>query len=155
MSTQYLSCRESIFCDGLGFDIAFQGFVIAAETVFSYFVGNRMECGRWSIAESGTGMTMAFLTLSLIEVFHSFNMRSRAASLFSLKKQNLLLWLTLGFSLLITAAVVFIPFLNRAFSFTPIRFSQYLTALILALTVIPVVEIEKAVRRRSIRRKQK
>ena len=147
--------RESIFSDGLGFDIAFQGFVIAAVTVFSYFVGNRMECGGWSIAESGTGMTMAFLTLSLIEVFHSFNMRSRAASLFSLKKQNLLLWLTLGFSLLITAAVVFIPFLNRAFSFTPIRFSQYLTALILALTVIPVVEIEKAVRRRSIRRKQK
>ena len=139
--------RESIFSGGLGFDIAFQGLVIAAVTVFSYFVGNRMACGRWAIAESQLGMTMAFLTLSMIEVFHSFNMRSRITSLFSLRKQNATLWLTLAFSLLVTAAVVFIPALNRAFSFYPITFSQYLIALAMAITVIPIVEIEKAIRR--------
>ena len=139
--------RESIFSGGLGFDIAFQGLVIATVTVFSYFVGNRMACGRWAIAESQLGMTMAFLTLSMIEVFHSFNMRSRITSLFSIRKQNATLWLTLAFSLLVTAAVVFIPALNRAFSFYPITFSQYLIALAMAITVIPIVEIEKAIRR--------
>ena len=109
--------KESIFAGGLGFDIAFQGLIIAAVTVFSYFVGVRMESGAWGITESPAGMTMAFLTLSMIEIFHSFNMRSRVRSLFSIKKQNMWLWGTLAFSLLITAAVIFVPFLNSAFSF--------------------------------------
>ena len=149
------SRKESIFSNSLGFDIAFQGFVIAAMTVFSYFVGHRIESGAWAIAESPVGMTMAFLTLSMIEVFHSFNMRSRTASLFSLKKQNLWLWGTLAFSLLVTAAVIFIPFLNKAFSFQPITMTEYLLAMALALAVLPIVEIEKAVRRRLMRRSRK
>jgi len=145
------SRRESIFAEGLSFDIAFQGLVIAALTVFSYFVGHRMESGSWAIAESSAGMTMAFLTLSMIEIFHSFNMRSRSQSLFSIRKQNLWLWGTLAFSLLVTAAVVFVPFLNTAFSFQPITIMEYLTALALAFVVIPVVEAEKAIRRKTVR----
>ena len=145
--------KESIFAGGLGFDIAFQGLIIAALTVFSYFVGHRMESGTWAIAESPAGMTMAFLTLSMIEIFHSFNMRSRTLSLFSLRKQNLWLWGTLAFSLLVTAAVIFIPALSTAFSFQPITLTEYLVALALALSVIPIVEVEKAVRRRAGNRK--
>ena len=80
--------KESIFAGGLGFGVIFQGAVIALLTVLSYFVGYRLENGVWGIAESATGMTMAFLTLSMIEIFHSFNMRSRTRSLFGLKKQN-------------------------------------------------------------------
>ena len=147
--------KESIFADGLGFGIAFQGLIIAAVTVFSYFIGHRMESGAWGIAESPAGMTMAFLTLSMVEIFHSFNMRSRHASLFSLKKQNMWLWGTLAFSLLITAAVIFVPFLNKAFSFTPITLAEYLTAMALALVVIPIVEIEKAIRRWTMRKYRK
>ncbi len=147
--------KESIFADGLGFGIAFQGLIIAAVTVFSYFIGHRMESGAWGISESPAGMTMAFLTLSMVEIFHSFNMRSRHASLFSLKKQNMWLWGTLAFSLLITAAVIFVPFLNKAFSFTPITLAEYLTAMALALVVIPIVEIEKAIRRWTMRKNRK
>ncbi|MBR6966710.1 MAG: cation-translocating P-type ATPase [Clostridia bacterium] len=146
--------KESIFADGLAFDIAFQGLVIAAVTVFSYFAGHRMESGTWAVAESQAGMTMAFLTLSMIEIFHSFNMRSRTQSIFSLKKQNFWLWGTLAFSLLITAAVIFVPFLRQLFSFSPITFIEYFTAMGLALSVIPVVEAVKAVRR-SLSRKKK
>jgi Ca2+-transporting ATPase len=145
--------KESIFADGLGFDVIFQGGIIAAITVFSYFVGHRMESGSWGIAESPAGMTMAFLTLSMIEIFHSFNMRSRTESLFSLRKQNKWLWGTLAFSLAVTAAVIFIPALNTAFSFQPITVTEYLAALGLAVCVIPIVEIEKAIRRRTNRRK--
>ena len=143
--------KESIFADGLSFDVAFQGLVIAAVTVFSYFAGHRLSTGVWAITDSSVGMTMAFLTLSMIEIFHSFNLRSRVMSLFHLKKQNKWLWGTLAFSLLITAAVIFIPFLASAFSFEPITVTEYLAAMGLALIVIPVVEIEKAVRRRVLR----
>ena len=48
--------------------------------------------------------------------------------------------------------MVFIPFLNTAFSFKPITLTEYLTAMALALAVIPVVETEKAIRRRTIKR---
>ncbi len=139
--------NESIFAGGLSFDIAFQGFVIAAVTVFSYFAGHRMESGVWEIAQSPSGMTMAFLTLSMVEIFHSFNMRSRTESLFTIAKQNKWLWGSLAFSLLVTAAVIFVPFLSRAFSFQPITLTEYLAALGMALSIIPIVEIEKAVRR--------
>ena len=149
------SRKESIFADGLGFDIAFQGLVIAAVTIFSFFAGHRLESGAWAIAESPAGMTMAFLTLSMIEIFHSFNMRSRSLSLFSLKKQNKWLWGTLAFSLLITAAVVFVPFLQKAFSFQPITLKEYAIAMVLAFSVIPIVEIEKAIRRLILRKHQK
>ena len=139
--------NESIFAGGLSFDIAFQGFVIAAVTVFSYFAGHRLESGVWEIAQSPSGMTMAFLTLSMVEIFHSFNMRSRTESLFTIAKQNKWLWGSLAFSLLVTAAVIFVPFLSRAFSFQPITLTEYLAALGMALSIIPIVEIEKAVRR--------
>lgn len=154
MSRPPRSRKESIFADGLGFDIVFQGFVIAALTVFSYFAGHRMESGAWAVTESPAGMTMAFLTLSMIEVFHSFNLRSRTLSLFSIRKQNPMLWGTLAFSLLVTAAVIFVPFLNRTFSFTPISFPEYMTALALALSVIPIVETEKAIHRRLQKKTQ-
>ena len=147
--------KESIFADGLGFDVIFQGFVIATITVISYFVGHRIESGNWAIAESPDGMTMAFLTLSMIQIFHSFNMRSRSQSLFTLKKQNLWLWGTLVVSLLITAAVVFIPFLSQLFSFQPISLNEYLIAMGLAATVIPIVEIEKIFRRLGQRKQTK
>ena len=147
--------KESVFADGLDFDVLFQGLFIAMVTVFSYFTGYRMENGVWAIAESPAGMTTAFLTLSMIEIFHSFNMRSRVVSLFSLKKQNLWLWGTLAASLLVTAAVIFVPVLNRAFSFQPITLTEYLTAMALALTVIPVVEAEKAVRRRILKKQRR
>ena len=142
--------KESIFAGGLGFNVIFQGAVIALLTVLSYFVGYRLENGVWGIAESATGMTMAFLTLSMIEIFHSFNMRSRTRSLFGLKKQNKWLWGTLVFSVLITAAVIFVPFLSRAFSFRALTITEYAAAMVLALAVIPIVEIEKLIRRKHM-----
>ena len=142
--------KESIFAGGLGFDVIFQGAVIALLTVLSYFVGYRLENGVWGIAESATGMTMAFLTLSMIEIFHSFNMRSRTRSLFGLKKQNKWLWGTLVFSVLITAAVIFVPFLSRAFAFRALTITEYAAAMVLALAVIPIVEIEKLIRRKHM-----
>ena len=142
--------KESIFAGGLGFDVIFQGAVIALLTVLSFFVGYRLENGAWGIAESATGMTMAFLTLSMIEIFHSFNMRSRTRSLFGLKKQNKWLWGTLVFSVLITAAVIFVPFLSRAFSFRALTITEYAAAMVLALAVIPIVEIEKLIRRKHM-----
>ena len=79
---------DGIFAGGLGFDMVVQGAIIAVLTLFSYFAGHYMAEGTWSVAQSPAGMTTAFLTLSMTEIFHAFNMRSRRQSLFAQKKQN-------------------------------------------------------------------
>lgn len=140
--------KEGIFAGGLGFDVAFQGVLVALITLLAYFVGHFMESGNWEIAPSADGMTMAFLTLSMAEIFHSFNMRSRRHSVFTLKKQNLFLWGAMALSLILTTAVIYIPFLSEAFSFEHISAAEYFTALGLAFTVIPIVELVKFIQRK-------
>ena len=138
---------EGIFSGGLGVDVVLQGAVIAVLTVVSYIVGHFYETGSWVVATSSHGMTMAFLTLSLMEVFHSFNMRSRRESIFKLKKQNMLLWGTLVFSLVLTVVIIYVPFLRNIFSFTFIGFKEFATAVGIAVLIIPIVEIAKFIQR--------
>ena len=145
--------EEGIFAGGLAFDMCLQGIVIALLTVVSYFTAIRMSTGAWAIAQSTEGMTMAFLTLSMTEIFHAFNMRSRRASLASEKTQNRWLWLTLVFSLLMTAAVVFIPFLRDAFSFAKITLREYAVSMGIALCIVPVVELLKLIERAAAKKK--
>ncbi len=138
---------EGIFAGGLGFDVVFQGFLIALLTIGAYFMGHHSEMGNWKIQTSATGMTMAFLTLSAAEIFHSFNMRSRDRSLLSLKKQNGILWITLLGSFLLTAGVLFIPFFRKAFHFTAISGRNFFISIGIAFLIIPIVEVTKLIRR--------
>ena len=83
---------DGIFAGGLGVDVAYQGFMVTCVTLAAYFIGHCMESGVWEIAQSADGMTMAFLTMSMAEIFHSFNMRSQRGSVFKLHSHNKLLW---------------------------------------------------------------
>lgn len=139
--------KEGVFADGLGFNVAIEGIIIAGLTVLSYFVGHFMECGRWEIAESPDGMTMAFLTLSLVEIFHAFNMRSRYKSIFTLKGHNKWLWGSMILSLVLTVTVIYVPFLATAFGFEVISLTEFAVAIGIAITIIPIMEIKKAIHR--------
>lgn len=138
---------DGIFSGGLGVDVIFQGTVIAVLTVVSYLTGHYLEMGSWHIETSSDGMTMAFLTLSLMEIFHSFNLRSRRASLLSIKKQNKTLWLTLVFSLILTVSILYIPALRTLFSFSYIDGREFAVAAGIAFLIIPIVEIAKLIQR--------
>ena len=98
-------------------------------------------------ADSGHGITMAFLTMSMAEIFHSFNMRSQRGSIFKLKTQNGILWGAGALSLILTTLVIEVPFLADAFDFEPIGPKEYIIALGLAFAVIPIVEIVKLIQR--------
>ena len=139
--------KEGIFAGGLGFDVIYQGCYVTVITLISYFVGHYMESGRWEIAESSDGMTMAFLTMSLAEVIHSYNLRSRDKSIFKMSYQNIYLLGAIVLSFVLTTAVIYVPFLRDAFGFTQIRIEEYGVAVLFAITMIPVVEIVKAIRR--------
>ena len=140
--------KEGIFAHGMGADIFLHGFYIAIITLLSYFLGHYIETGVWDWSiESADGMTMAFLTMSMMEIFHAFNVRLQRKSIFSTRRQNVWLWGAMAISLLLTAAVIYIPFLKNAFEFEAISAAEYAIAMALALSVIPFVELSKAIRR--------
>ena len=91
------SAKDGVFSGGLGFDIAYQGVLITVITLISYLIGHCMEVGYFEMPRgvSPDGMTMAFLTMSMCEIFHSFNMRAHRASIFTLRTPNWALVLSL------------------------------------------------------------
>ncbi len=150
--------KEGIFAGGLFFDIAYQGILVTAITIASYIIGAMMDPAVGSFAAlraagvSEHGMTMAFLTMSMCEIFHSFNMRSQRKSIFSLKGQNKVLWAAMIGSLILTTLLLEVPFLANAFGFTPADLEEYLIAMALAISVIPIVELVKFVQRKIAKR---
>ena len=166
--------KDGIFAGGLGFDVIYQGILVTVITIAAYLMGATMEhamavlgdgyslqalfANFWQYAKdgfaalvaagkSGHGMTMAFLTMSMCEIFHSFNMRSQRKSVFSLKTQNVVLWAAMIGSLLLTTAVIEVKFLADAFGFTTIGWDEYGVAMVLAILVIPIVEVVKLIQR--------
>lgn len=144
--------KEGIFAGGMGFDIMYQGVMVAGLTIFSYMIGLHIETGSFVIAQSSHGMTMAFLTMSMAEIFHSFNMRSQRGSIFTIGSQNIALIGAAAASLIATTAVCEIPLIAKAFSFTSVGLREYAIAILLGFVVIPIVELIKLVQRRTDRK---
>ena len=149
--------HDGIFAGGLGLDILYQGVLITVITLASYIIGHCVEVGYFEMPSgvSPHGMTMAFLTMSMCEIFHSFNMRFQRRSIFSGHSHNKVLWAAMLGSLLITTLVLEVGPIADAFGFTPVGWAEYGIALALAVLVIPVVELVKFFQRRAAKKKSK
>ena len=149
--------NEGIFAGGLGFDLVYQGILVTILTLAAYFIGYVTSGGELTIAAladaslfadaKACGITMAFLTMSMAEIFHSYNMRSQRHSIFTLGTHNFVLFGAMIAALALTTAVIEIPFLADMFDFAPLDFEHYAIALGLSIIVIPVVELVKLIQR--------
>ncbi|MBE6827191.1 MAG: cation-translocating P-type ATPase [Ruminococcaceae bacterium] len=162
---------DGIFSGGVGFDVVYQGILVTVLTVSAYVFGVMMAAGRvmnlldvFAVNDTTNaiwhqnGMTMAFLTMSMCEIFHSLNMRSQRGSVIKMSlKGNINVYLLLAAvgSLILTTAVIYVPFLSKAFDFAQITLTEYATALGLAFLIIPLVEIVKAIQRGFAKSKTK
>ncbi|MGN0533451.1 MAG: cation-translocating P-type ATPase [Eubacterium sp.] len=159
--------KDGIFAGGMGFDCAYQGIMVTVLTLAAYVAGIIMASpAKLSFAEiiavndannpllHQNGMTMAFLTLAMSEIFHSFNMRSRRQSIAKMGSVNWYLVGAMVLSLVLSTVVIYIPFLANAFDFAHISLAEYITALALAVLVIPIVEIVKAIQRAAEKKKK-
>ncbi len=148
------NASDGVFAGGMGLDIAFQGVIITLLVLASFFAGVYFDMGYIDIADmiagnaDAEGVTMAFITLSMVEIFHSFNMRSRRASIFTMKKQNKWLWGAAALALALTIVPVEVDFLAEVFGFMPLPVHALLTALGLAFLIIPIMEVYKAIMRK-------
>ena len=163
MSRPPRNSKDGIFANGMGVALVYQGVFLTLITLASYFIGyyvlaktdrhvSVMGADPEQYAEM-LGSSMAFLTLSMAEIFHSFNMRSLHGSTFALKKQNWWLWGAGALSLALTTIVVEVPFLAQAFELAELDVVEYAIAMALAVSVIPMVEIVKAIAR-AVRKKK-
>ncbi len=145
--------KEGIFAGGLGFGVVYQGVLVTIITIVSYYIGAYVlaDLHHAEAIANGTysaemlGSSMAFLTLSMAEIFHAFNMRSLTKSIFTMKKQNWWLWGAGAVSLLLTTLVIEIPFFANAFELAHLDLMEYGIAMGLAICVIPIVEIVKLI----------
>ena len=147
------SKNDGVFAGGLGFDCAYQGIIVSVLTIIAFYIGEYLETGHLvlrNIADSGEGMTMAFFTMAMCEIFHSFNMRSQRGSAVAMVfkgHHNIALYGAMIGSFLLTTAVVEIDFLANMFEFTKLSFAEYAISLGLAFMIIPIVELVKAIQR--------
>ena len=150
--------NDGIFAGGLGIDCFYQGILVTVLTVIAFYTGEFLETGKLvfrNIQDSAEGMTMAFFTMSMCEIFHSFNMRSQRGSSVKLLftgSHNVALYLAMAASLLLTTAVVEVDFLSNLFGFAHLDTKAYLISLLLAFLIIPIVELVKAIQRRTAKK---
>lgn len=125
--------------------LIWQGCMVGGLTLLAYFLGMG-----W--AGNGLANTMAFATLTLSQLFHSFNVRSEDRSLFDRRgKANPAMWKAFFVGLALQLAVLVIPPLRGVFSVVKLDLSQWLAVFLLASAPIPICECEKAIRRRKVK----
>ncbi len=148
------SKTDGIFAGGLGVDCAYQGVLVSVLTVIAFYIGEFLETGHFvfsNIENCEEGMTMAFFTMAMCEIFHSFNMRSQRQSSVGMVLKghhNVALYGAMIGSFILTTAVVEIDFLSNLFGFAHLDATAYAISLALAFSIIPIVEIIKFFQRK-------
>lgn len=132
--------NESLFAHGYGIRIFLQGCMFAALTLGAYFIGEMITGG----SPEG-GSTLAFMTLTLMQIVHAYNMRSES-SLFKIGpfSNHKLNWASLG-SILLVAFVLFTPGVVTAFGMTYLPYYGYLIGMGFSIVPVIVLEISKAI----------
>lgn len=131
---------ESIFAHGLTYRILWQGFMVGGLTLLSYIIGQTQF-------DHSTGMTMAFSTLAISELFHAYNLKSEN-SIFNKKLFNNK-WLNGAFvvGMILQLILVYVPAASKIFKLVNLNFEMEMVALGLAMSVIPIVEFTKLVKK--------
>lgn len=128
--------KKSIFADGLMGKIVSEGFMIGMFTILAFFIGNKyygIEVAR----------TMAFISLGMLELIHSFNVKSEE-SIFKvgiLENKYLIGAFLLG--TVLQLGIVFIPTLAELFKLTELNSIQWLITLGVSVAPIVIIEIQK------------
>ncbi len=131
---------EGLFAHGLGLKVALQGCLFGALSLIAFYVGRQTSIKH--------GQTLAFMVLALCQIVQAYNMRSEQ-SLFKIGPfKNGMLNKAAALSVVMMAAVLFIPFLRTAFGLVLLTPVQYIIGLVLILVPLVVMELFKALHRK-------
>ena len=146
MNKKPINSRKSIFADGLWNKIIVEGIMIGLLTLLAFSLGNKyfgVEVGR----------TMAFVSIGLLELIHSFNIKSEKSILKTGIMENKFLIGSFVLGILVQTIVVLIPQLAEIFKLVPLTSAQWIITLIISILPIPIIEIQKFLDKRNSRGK--
>ena len=138
MTRNPVDSKKGIFADGLWNKIIVEGIMLGMLTLIAFSIGNKyygLEVGR----------TMAFVALGVLELVHSFNIKSEE-SIFKVGIfENKFLIGSFILGVLIQTIVVIIPTFANIFSLVPLTSTQWIIVAIISILPIPIMELQKKV----------
>lgn len=131
-----ISSKKSLFADGLGLKIIFEGFLIGSLTLLAFVIGLRYF-------DLGEARTMAFMTLGAAQLVHAYNMRS-SKSLFKIGIfSNMRMNLAFISCLLMQIGVVALTPLSNIFRATALPKEAWVIVALLAIAPLIIIELQK------------
>ena len=143
--------EEQIINKYMQIGILVQTIAITAVTLGAFAIGRYIDPEHIEYAE-----TMAFVTLSISELFRAYTSRSEFYPLFKIGvfKNKIMNWAVLG-SLVLIMLVIYVPFLQPIFNTAPLGLEQWLEILPLVLVPSIAAEVTKIFLRKMMKRDQK
>lgn len=139
--------KQSLFANGVGYHIIWVGMLMAAVALFTQY---------WAIRQGWHWQTMVFSVLAFSQLGHVMAIRSDHTFLY---RQGLLtnkpLLMSVGLTFFLQLGVIYLPFFNDLFRTEPLNLQEMGFCCGMALLVFHAVEIEKWVRSRYFKPKQK
>ena len=136
MNRKPINKKKGLFADGLWNKIIVEGLLIGILTIVSFSIGYKyygLEVAR----------TMAFISIGLLELVHSFNVKSEKSIFKSGLFKNKYLIGSFILGIFIQIIVAIIPNLANIFNLVPLNLTQWIITLIISFMPIPVVELQK------------
>lgn len=128
---------EGFFAHKLGLHIALEGIVVGLLTLTSYIIGETV------IGSHVVGQTMAFTTLSTVQLFHSFNVKSDRTLFHKSTFRNRFLNMAFVVGFAMQMMVVYVPGINTVFNTVALSLSQLAISVGLAFAIVIVMELYK------------
>ena len=130
--------------------IAWQGLLLAGVTLLAFGIGMHWHGAEGEALRRAT--TMAFMTLALAQVFHAFDVRSQNRSMFTSRLfTNGWLWAAVAICLILQAASVYLPILQKVLHTVPPTASEWGVIAVCSLLPVAVVEFVKLIQRFATR----
>ncbi len=141
---------DNLFAGKVGVNIIYQG-VLQTVIVLGTFLGCAFT--GWG---HEVGTTMSFLTLCLVQLFHSFNARSISGSIFNKNFfKNKMMFVAFFVGAALTIGLACLPVTHNIFALQWLNGAQWLTVILCSFSIIPAVEIVKLFMEISAERKSK
>lgn len=138
MTRKPVDSRKGIFADGLWNKIIVEGIMIGMLTLVAFSIGNKyfgIDVAR----------TMAFVAIGVLELVHSFNIKSEQSLLKSGIFENKFLIGSFILGIFVQVIVVLIPSLATIFKLVPLNQLQWIITLGISILPIPIMELQKKV----------
>lgn len=136
MKRQPIDSRRGIFAGGLWSKIIVEGIMLGMLTLLAFSIGNKYFCLE-------VGRTMAFIALGMLELVHSFNIKSEQSIFKTGILENKYLIGSFILGTIVQTMVVVIPTLANVFKLVPLTSTQWIIALIISVLPIPIMELNK------------